>query len=378
MAAAASEAAFAAPFAPHDNAFQYAHQYRDPSWGGYYLRARWYAPSLPSFTSRDPVHHINRYGYGGGDPVMNVDPSGRSYRGFARGLGHVLRDVNAGPGGHVARFFLSPLLLPLQIVAAPRAFWKQLHHDTAGIDVFLAGGVVLEGAVSAAGAFSFMPPTLLFKLRMGGEGLLGVEQSFAQASSHDFHRFNVDTLVAGLESTFGPEVVGRVGAGLGYQPFNLKADRLERFITRKLGPFPEQGDALLLRVEDRGVRGLPRWTTPWQETLGTGLYHERLIAITRDTLHTTLYGSVGIETSMADRLDFDADERASFRFHYGGKVNDFDAELFHSSMRGGLPTVMTAGSIMMHGGTIPADFVGGLRSYSQQHSAAIQALLGVR
>jgi len=38
-----------------DNPFRYSGEYRDPIWGGYYLRARWYDPDLPIFLSRDPA-----------------------------------------------------------------------------------------------------------------------------------------------------------------------------------------------------------------------------------------------------------------------------------------------------------------------------------
>ncbi|MCP4630031.1 MAG: hypothetical protein GY850_41960 [bacterium] len=37
---------------PKPCTFRYAGEYRDPLWGGYYLRARWYHPDLTTFIAR--------------------------------------------------------------------------------------------------------------------------------------------------------------------------------------------------------------------------------------------------------------------------------------------------------------------------------------
>ncbi|HEY0302115.1 MAG TPA: RHS repeat-associated core domain-containing protein, partial [Rhizomicrobium sp.] len=66
-------AAAAQQFVAARNPFAYAGEYRDPIWGGPYLRARWYQPTLPSFVSSDPLSaKVNHYGYRGGNPVMRV------------------------------------------------------------------------------------------------------------------------------------------------------------------------------------------------------------------------------------------------------------------------------------------------------------------
>lgn len=52
---------------------------RDPVTGIYYVRARWYHPSLGRFVSEDPIGlagGINTYAYAGNDPVNMRDPSG--------------------------------------------------------------------------------------------------------------------------------------------------------------------------------------------------------------------------------------------------------------------------------------------------------------
>lgn len=51
----------------------------DPVTGLYYERARWYSPSLGTWTSQDPLSYINganTYQFVMSDPVGGVDPSG--------------------------------------------------------------------------------------------------------------------------------------------------------------------------------------------------------------------------------------------------------------------------------------------------------------
>ncbi len=49
---------------------------RDADSGLYYLRARYYDPSMGRFPGRDPLPFFNRYAYVGNNPVNLVDPSG--------------------------------------------------------------------------------------------------------------------------------------------------------------------------------------------------------------------------------------------------------------------------------------------------------------
>ena len=69
--------------------FGYAGEQRDPETGYYYLRARFYDPTIGRFTSQDTVcssvQHpaaFNLYVYGLGNPVLCADPSGHVPRGF--------------------------------------------------------------------------------------------------------------------------------------------------------------------------------------------------------------------------------------------------------------------------------------------------------
>jgi RHS repeat-associated protein len=48
----------------------------DAATGLYYMRHRWYDPSLQRFLSRDPIGHSDLYLYAGNNPVNLVDPIG--------------------------------------------------------------------------------------------------------------------------------------------------------------------------------------------------------------------------------------------------------------------------------------------------------------
>lgn len=60
-----------------DNPYRYCGENYDEETGLYYLRARYYDPSIGRFMSEDPAQDgLNWYVYCGNNPVMFVDPSG--------------------------------------------------------------------------------------------------------------------------------------------------------------------------------------------------------------------------------------------------------------------------------------------------------------
>jgi len=204
----AQSAPASAAYDIHANPVQYAGEYRDALWGGYYLRARWYVPELPLFLSRDPVAHLGRYGYGGGNPVMRVDPSGRSFTSFAHGRMGWQRWLQHLGGSsawysHVARLTAGMLLGPLQMVANPAGFAHAVLHDTDGMDIFLAAGVLSE---VAAGYFGLRLTTVAATQTLGGAG-----QSALAAVDRSFKHFNAGTFVTGLEYTAGAELDTFIG-----------------------------------------------------------------------------------------------------------------------------------------------------------------------
>jgi RHS repeat-associated protein len=60
------------------SALGYGGQYTDGDTGLIYLRARYYEPATAQFISADPAveRTLERYGYGGADPVNRADPTG--------------------------------------------------------------------------------------------------------------------------------------------------------------------------------------------------------------------------------------------------------------------------------------------------------------
>ena len=69
-----------------NNPYRYAGYRWDEETGLYYLNARYYAPEIGRFITRDSFHgfeddpaSLNWYNYAGSNPVMFVDPSGNYY-----------------------------------------------------------------------------------------------------------------------------------------------------------------------------------------------------------------------------------------------------------------------------------------------------------
>jgi RHS repeat-associated protein len=274
-----------------DNPMQYAGEYRDPLWGGYYLRARWYDPDLPIFLSRDPLPHLNRYGYAGGNAVMRTDPSGMGFFGeIEKGLRAVNKVMNKGVFGHFARFFLSPVMGALQIAAYPKEFWENIKHDRNGIDIFLAAGIATEGLsiglerIGLSAIIRNVGYKVRFGLRIGIDLGLGVGQAVAAGASRGVHHFNWDSFAQNLELAAGGLVYSHVLVGYGFNPYALRSgDVLDRL--RKA-----DNDTVLIFRERTQGNSLKTFTSPAMEALGIGRYHERIIAITNDYSVSTELG----------------------------------------------------------------------------------------
>ncbi len=325
-----------------ENPFQYADEYRDPTWGGIYLRARWYHPDLPTFLSRDPAsQQLNHYGYAGANPAMRTDPSGRKW------LGRRLKKLNKGPGGHFARFFLSPFLGPLELMAHPSAFWRQVKANKGGIDYFLAAGIAAElfSPVADAALPTFLGSMSLgtrFTVRLITDSVLGLGQSATQSGLlRGAGHFDWHTFAQGAEYTFGGIAWVRLTAGVGYRPFGLKSTGFQEFVRAQgdLG----QDEALIFRVKDTEIfryRGLSLHfgqTSPLQEWKNLGFYHERLIAVTREDVYSSEFflGDVMHQNEELEDYVSMIERDKSTRYQFVGRKQNFNAYQFdHANPRG--------------------------------------------
>lgn len=70
------------------NVFRFVGSYgvMDEGNGFYFMRARYYDVAAGRFISEDPIWHENLYDYAGGNPVMNVDHSGKKFNRIVDGL----------------------------------------------------------------------------------------------------------------------------------------------------------------------------------------------------------------------------------------------------------------------------------------------------
>jgi len=294
-----------------DNPFRYAGEYRDSLWGGYYLRGRWYHPDLPLFVSRDPQDQLNRYAYGAGNPVMNSDPGGHSVEGFLRSVDHAL---NSGIQGHFDRVFLAPILGVLQIAAYPKQFFEAVRTDRNGTDVLLIASIAAEvvGGYMDSAAAGFVRMGARFGYRALADVTIGVAGALA-SSVHGINQFDYNAFVQGLEYTaFTPWFRGvsglnvRTGFQLGAQDVVNATEFLERA--------PDQTAVIFRQKVEIPSNPLLTKDKPWQQSLHLGQYHERLIAVTKDEIHTTDLVVDGVRIRSTEYDDFASLKNEIMRF----------------------------------------------------------------
>ncbi len=277
-----------------DNPFQYAGEYRDPVWGGVYLRARWYDPNLAQFISRDPMPHLNPYAYGGGNPVMRVDPGGMNF------IHSLYNDLDKGVQGHLDRLFLAPLMGPLAIAANPEGFWNQVKHDKGGFDVFLAAGVAVEIASVGAEGFGLsatwrnLGVGTRFGARVGIDSGLAIGQAVAAGAERGKGHFDWTSFGSTLELSAGMLGLSHGVLGVGYHPFALTGDD----VVARVEEMTDSSKMLVFRERTQGYapwRGIN--TSPLAEWMNLGNYHERLIAVSSEEFRSneivTDQGSTG-------------------------------------------------------------------------------------
>jgi RHS repeat-associated protein len=280
-----------------DNPFRFAGEYRDPAWGGVYLRGRWYNPGLAGFVSRDPRPNLNRFGYAGGNPVMHIDPAGFGFfhalgglmHGIERDAGKLYGALNKGWMGNFDRFFLAPLMGSLSIIADPKAFWQSVRTDKDGVDLFM---VLSAASGEGFGMLSEMYPTRsisIFWGRVGTSATLSLASATAVGADRGFRHFSWSGFRNGLEGGLGNVFDFNIVGGQGYNRFNLTGKELADGMAL-LRDEPE-GQAFIFRraTPQQGLFGedVPVHTSPLKEWLRIGSYHEQLVAVTADGLYLT-------------------------------------------------------------------------------------------
>ena len=286
-----------------ENPFRFAGEYRDPLWGGYYLRSRWYEPRFQIFVSRDPAHNLNRYGYTDGNPVARIDPSGRSWKGFMAALGSHKPGfmILFGVGRLLAPWFFGPV----EMFGEPAKFLRNVKTNHNGFDFFFFGGMVvntlaaepeLDALLGVSGAFA-------------GRSMLGAALGFGLPTAMAFHqgKFDWQSALAGYEHAIGDLTEFDGLAGHGKNDFNLNLHDVEQ-LAREVQSGAR--DPLVIQIMDTsyvsreipftdGVRPLAGMHGPLLEQLDLGTYHTQLVGITRDGIVLTDAVEEGVRRTWA-------------------------------------------------------------------------------
>jgi RHS repeat-associated protein len=267
--------------------FFYAVEYQDPTWDGYYLRARWYLPAYQTFLGRDPMDKVHRYSYAVGNPIGRVDPSG--LRGIEAGARTFLRDLHAGGNGArgiASRFFLGGIIGITQIIANPSGYWHELVRDSHGLTAFLAIGVYVEIGTSGWGPFYDLAGSATTRFLTRHAIDLGIGASQSAFSSFRGRRFDSASFAQGIEYTAGGIFWARDLGGFGYKPFDMSADDVNVMVSKHVES--TDNDVLVFRQR---TTGLTQKTTPLAERFGVGNYHEGVFAVGRQG---SWYGEIGL------------------------------------------------------------------------------------
>ena len=262
------------------NPFLYADEYRDPTWGGYYLRGRWYLPALQTFNGRDPVDGLHRYGYGGGNPIGNADPSGFSYKSFSRDIDRRFRPLTGGIAGYITPLIpiVGQVVGGATLIANLPRVWHHPTADEIANFAFLGASVAAEGfgelrvvdrvAGSAANA-------------LYARGVMDVAVGSGQAVFSSYHggKWDVSSLVQSMEYNAGGMFSARVVSGFGYRPHTLTAEDVGELTRRHFAGAADQNGALIFRVRSRLAQYIPSFTSPLLESATLGIYHEGVLGI---------------------------------------------------------------------------------------------------
>lgn len=265
------------------NPFQYSGEYKDSSWNGYYMRARWYLPELNSFMSRDPIDPIERYGYTGGNPINRRDPSGMSYKSFSRKLAHFFSPLTGGVMGYITPFI--PIVGQVAGGAVLAANLPQIWHHpgwrTYVNFAFLSTSVMTELSSHYASGLDRLGGSATRGLmsRAGIDLIIGVPQTVL-AGYHN-KKWDVAAVVQSMEYNLGGILDQRAFLGVGYNTHTMTAYDIDRMAAEHFADGAHKGEALVFKVRTPlgGSRYMPTYSNAWLDAKTIGAFHEGLIAV---------------------------------------------------------------------------------------------------
>jgi len=267
----------------HQNPFQYAGEYKDPDWNGYYLRARWYLPDYQTFLARDPQDVIHRYSYGEGDPVGHIDPSGlrSSYGEFSRDVNHFLRPVNKGLRGELLPLIpvYGQVVGGIQLLGNLPEVWHHPNFQTWASFSFLVASVAAETTDSLPAFDSASGALKGFGGRVGVDLTIGIGQTVL-TSVGPHGKLDTHALWQSMSYNASGILWGRAAGGFGYRPFGMTDDDVNTLVRNQFQSGEPEGLVFRLRYKD----GPGAFTSPILEGPGWGNYHEAVFAATPQRL----------------------------------------------------------------------------------------------
>ncbi|MCE3261520.1 MAG: repeat protein [Pseudoduganella sp.] len=182
------------------NNFSWNQEYKDPDNLLVYLRARYYDPKTMRFLSRDSTRLDNRYAFGNGDPINNIDPTGNDALEYVSiGLGVGVGAAAVGVAAYVA-------------ITYGAAF-------TAAVGGTAALGTIGAGTLASVAA-------LTLGLGTGTTGLITSATTLATAAVLG---------VTGSEIAIGSAIGTTLGTGLGAYAGSVLAGGVGQIIGTMLG-----------------------------------------------------------------------------------------------------------------------------------------------
>ncbi len=293
----------AASYSMRQNPFQYAGEYKDPAWGGYYLRARWYLPEYQTFLARDPGDTVHRYSYAGGNPVGNSDPTGLrySYGDFSRAVNRFLRPVNRGLRGELLPLVpvYGQIVGGIQLLGNLPEVWHHPNTRTWASFAFLVASVATEAGDAYQGIDRAYGPMKAFGGRIAADFGIGIGQTLL-VGYRGHNKWDVPAIVQSVSYNVSGIFWGRLAAGFGYRSHPLSADNVDEMFAQHVANGPDT-DALVFKVRQTmgGTSGgsggvvssvlssghigeTMNATLPVLDLKRVGLYHEGLLAVSRN------------------------------------------------------------------------------------------------